>query len=978
MGPRVEFRLLGPVEAWCGGRRVELGQPRLRCVAAVLLTEANRAVPAGTLVERVWGEQPPASARSAMYSCLTRIRLVLGRLDPDGEQVRLTRRGGGYLMSVDPDTVDLHRFDRLSAQARNTDDADRAAAIWATALELWRGDPYQDLAGEWLDHMRGTLHRRWLAAVLDRNDVELTRGRHAELLAELTGLCQRQPLDERLAGQFMLAAYRCGRQAEALGHYQTVRRRLVDELGVDPGAELSTLYEGILRNDAALAVSRDPVATNRGTATPPQVPQQLPAPPQMFIGRAQELAALDRVLNASTVVISAVYGMAGIGKTALAVHAAHRLADRYPDGQLFIDLHGHTPGAEPLEPADALDHLLRAVGVPGTQTPASLDERAALYRTRLAGHRMLVLLDNAADETQVAPLLPGAPGCLVLVTSRRRLAGLDHTDTLSLDMLPVADAATLFVRTAGEDRLHGQPPELVAELAELCGRLPLAIRIAAARLRSHPAWTPSHLVGRLRDQRHRLIELEAGHRSITATLDLSYQHLSLDQRRAYQLLGLHPGPDVDAYATAALLDSTVIHASRMLDQLLDANLLLEPTANRYRFHDLTRAHAAETATRDLTEPAARTALVRLLDYYRHITSLAMDSAYPFEHERRPQAPPAGAAAPDLPGPAAALAWLDTELPNLLSAAAYAADHAMPAHVLHLSAALHRHLRSRSRYRDAEILHHRALATARATGAQAAQLDTLISLGRIQCRQGKYEQATDHFREALRLAGAADLRVGELNALCSLADIDRRQGRYELAIDHFGQALRIARAIDHRQGEMDGLIGLGRMYWLRGGYELAIDHFGQALRIARTIGHRQGEMSALTGLGVVHRRQGRYGPATDHYQHLLDLARETGDRNWQFEALQGLGRLHHAVGDPDAAVAHHERALKLATELGHPADQARAHDGLAHAHRALNQDGQARTHWQLALDILTDLGVDQTDEKETTAAAIRVHLDLNRG
>ncbi len=269
------------------------------------------------------------------------------------------------------------------------------------------------------------------------------------------------------------------------------------------------------------------------------------------------MAALDQVHDASTVVISAIDGMAGIGKTALAVHLAHRIADRYPHGQLFIDLHGHTPGMAPREPAEALDHLLRALGVPGPQIPADLDDRAALYRTRLADQKILILLDDAATETQVAPLLPGSPGCLVLITSRRRLAGLDPTHTLSLDTLPAPDAASLFVQTAGEGRLSDEPPDLVAELVELCGRLPLAIRIAAARLRSHPAWSLPHLVQRLQDRQHRLSELEAGQRSVTATLDLSYQHLSPDLQRTYRLLGLHPGPDIDMYATAALLDSTL-------------------------------------------------------------------------------------------------------------------------------------------------------------------------------------------------------------------------------------------------------------------------------------------------------------------------------------------------------------------------------------------------------------------------------------
>jgi tetratricopeptide (TPR) repeat protein len=733
----------------------------------------------------------------------------------------------------------------------------------------------------------------------------------------------------------------------------------------------------------------------------------------MFIGRTREVAALEQRQTASTVVISAIDGMAGVGKTALAVHAAHRVAGRYPDGQLFIDLHGYTQGMQPIGPAEALDHALRALGIPGGQIPTSLDERAALYRTRLADQQMLVVLDNAASEAQVQPLLPGAAGCLVLVTSRRRLAGLDRTRTLSLDTLPVPDAVTLFTRTVGEGRLADAPSGLSAEVVELCGRLPLAIRIAAARLRSHPTWDLSHLAARLRDQQHRLGELAAGQRSITAALDLSYQHLSVDQQHTYRLLGLHPGPDIDPYATAALLDSTLGHASRMLDQLLDAHLLQEWTPDRYRFHDLTRAHALHTATGDQAEPAGHPAVTRLLDHYRHTAALAMDAAYPYERKHRPQIAPAHTPAPDLPGPGPALGWLDTELPNLLAAAGYATEHGRPQLVLDLSSILHRHLRSRSRYHDAETLHHQALATARANGHDVDEVTALTGLGHIHWRQGQYAQAADHYQQALqttrvighhlaelealtglghthrmqgRHAQAADHlgqalqiaraiahQAGEVTALTGLGHIHRMQGRHAQATDHYQQALQIARATDHQAGELTALTSLGHIHRMQGQYVQATDHYQQALRMARVIGHRISEMAALTGLGRINRGQGRYGQAAAHYQQLLDLAQAGGDRNLEFEARQGLGRLRHATDNPKAAIADHDQALALAGELGQPADQARAHDGLAHAYHALNQHAQARKHWQHALTILTELGLDHTDDEEATVSAIRAHL-----
>lgn len=706
------------------------------------------------------------------------------------------------------------------------------------------------------------------------------------------------------------------------------------------------------------------------TEPAPVVPRQLPAPAPMFTGRAPELSVLDEISDMSTVVITAIDGMAGIGKTALAVYAAHRIADRYPSGHLFVDLHGHTPGTQPLAPAQALDYLLRALGVPGAEIPAGQDERAALYRTRLAEQRMLILLDNAAGETQVAPLLPGSPGCLVLITSRRRLTGLDHTTTLSLDTLPIPDAVTLLTQTTSTRQLLGQPPSLLIELVELCGRLPLAIRIAAARLRAHSAWTLPHLVERLRDQRARLDELAAGHRSVTAALDLSYQHLSPDQQHTYRLLGLHPGPDIDVYATAALLDSTSTRAGRLLDQLLDAHLLQEPAAGRFQFHDLTRDHAA---TCGHTEPAASAALSRLLDYYRHRAALAMDAVYPYERARRPQVPATHTPGPDLSEQAAALSWLDTELPNLLAAARYATDHGDTELVMHLSAVLHRHFRSRSRCHDAETLHEQALDAASVAGDQTGQLDVLNSLAVIYWQQGKYEQAADHYRQALQLARAGDHRANEVAALTGLGDINWLRGRHEQATEHYEDALRIARTSGDRLAELRARTGLGHIYRQQERHAPAIDHFEQILRIARTIGHRPAELTALVGLGHIHRQHGQFSQAVDRYQQLLDLAHDSGDRNFEFEAWQAMGRLRHATGDLDSAIALHDRALRRAGELNQPADQARAHDGLAHAHHTRGHHEQARDHWQHALNILTRAGIDHTEEKETTATAIRTHL-----
>jgi tetratricopeptide (TPR) repeat protein/DNA-binding SARP family transcriptional activator len=1031
---RVEFRLLGPVEVWIGGRRLDAGQPRQRAVLAALLVDAGRMVPIDTLIDRVWGEEIPDQARVTLRAHLSRIRRLLEQADECGAPgASLSRVPGGYLLRVDSDQIDLHRFRRLAG-------TDSPVESLLAALALWQGQPLAGLEGEWAGRMRELWSRERVDAAVRWARAELAQANPGPVLTGLAELAADNPLVGPLTEVLMLALHAAGRTSEALELYARTRAQLAEQLGTDPGPDLQALHLSLLRGELAATPTAGPS---------PSVPRQLPGPPQLFTGRQMELAELNKIHDASTVVITAIDGMAGVGKTALAVQAAHQMVDRYPDGQLFIDLHGYTEGVAPVEPGEALDSLLRSLGVPGERIPADVDQRAGLYRSRLAERRMVIVLDNATTEAQVRPLLPGAPGCVVLVTSRRRLAGLDHTHALSLDTLPLPDAVALLRHSVGDHRLAGQPPELSAELVELCGRLPLAIRIAAARLRSHPAWDLGHLVRRLRDQQHRLVELQAGQRSVTAALDLSYQDLDANQQRTYRLLGLHTGADIDAYAAAALLDATLLDASRLLEQLLDAHLLQEPIPGRYRFHDLTRAHAAQ----HVAGPETQQPMDRLLDYYRHTAVVAMDAAYPYERGRRPQVPPARTPRPDLSDPLVALDWLDNEMPNLLAAASYAAEHNQPAHLLHLSSILHRHLRTRGPYHDAETLHQQALTTARATGDHAAEMEALTGLGHMHRLQGRYEQATDHYQQALQLARANDHQAAELQALNGVGVVHQMQGRLEQATEHFEQALRLARAIGDRTAELDALVGLcqihvtqnryeqgGSLYqetallaraaghqaaelyslsglaWVhlrQGRYEQAIDYYQQALRPARATGNRTGELQALTGLGWVHRVQGRfeqatdvyrqalqlaratghreaeqnalaglgdidrvqgrYDQATEHYQRLLDLSHQSGNRNWQFEAKLGLGRVHHATGHPDLAVDEHDQALALATELAQPEDEIRAHDGLAHAHDALQQTEHARAHWQRALEMLTQLGLEHTEDEETTVAAIRAHL-----
>ncbi|MFC5825943.1 ATP-binding protein [Nonomuraea insulae] len=769
-------------------------------------------------------------------------------------------------------------------------------------------------------------------------------------------------------------------------------RLLGEALGLD-AAELSIL---------TAAASGIPQSSRPARAAPRQLPADV-----AFVGRAAELALLDEAGGATTVLITAIDGMAGVGKTALAVHAAHLLAARFPDGDLFVDLHGYTQSMTPADPADTLARVLGLLGVPGESIPQHVDDRAALYRTLLAERRMLLVLDNAADEAQVEPLLPGAGGCLVLITSRRRLVGLDDVRTVSLDVLPVTDAIALFSDTAGPERVAGVPREALAETVRRCGLLPLAIRLAAARLKAHAAWSVSHLLERLEEHQSLLSELHAGQRSVTAALDLSYRELTVAERRAYRLLGLHVGLDIAAEAAAALLDTTREQAVRLLDRLLEAHLLQEPAVGRYRLHDLIHAHAAAMAAEEEPESDRRAALTRLLDHYGQAASAAMDRLYPYDADMRPHLPADTVSMPDVPS---ATAWLDAELANLLALAQHAAEHGFPAHIRHLSGTLHRCLRTRGRYAEAEALHLRALSAAvdppgemeallglgeircvmsryetavedtmraldiaRSVGHRAGELRALHGAGALYAYQGQFAPAVEAFTESLGIAREIGHRTGELDALIDAGQVHRLMDHHEAAADHLTQALELARTIGHRTCESRALQGLGHSHLKLGRHRQAEDCFSQALSLARTTGHRLGELTNLNGLGHVYRSQGLREKALDCYQQALDLAREIGNRNWQFEAVHGSGRLQHDSGRSGEALESHREALDLALGLDQASDQARAHDGLAHAHAALGHHDAARHHWTQALDIMAALGVDRTEERGADAESIRTHL-----
>ncbi|WP_188316799.1 AfsR/SARP family transcriptional regulator, partial [Solihabitans fulvus] len=658
----MEFRILGPIEAWGAGGQARLSGARQLALLTALLLHANRVVSVEQLGEAIWGEKPPANASKALQTYVFRLRRALAVVEPGaGKHLTFT---SGYQLRVEPGELDLEVFRDHVRRGRTAVSAGRSEAAgeeFGSALKLWRGQALTGVSGPYFGPQAARLEEERLIAAEERVDADLAVGRDAELVAELQCLATEHPVRERLHGHLMLALYRAGRQADAVQTFHDLQDRLADELGIDPGGEIAELYQQILRGDPDLAVVRP--------AGMPAARNDLPGDVLDFTGRDAEmtrlLAALSGDGDGSTVVIEAIDGMAGVGKTTLAVHAAHRLANQYPDAQLFIDLHGHTTEHEATDPFTALHVLLRALDVPGDQIPHELDQRAARWRAELAERKALVVLDNAASAAQVRPLLPGATGCLALITSRRRLADLDAAQTLSLDLLPLQDAIALFSHVVGHDRAAAEP-EAVEIVVDLCGYLPLAIRIAAARLRARSVWTVGHLADRLGQGRRALTELATGDRSVAAAFTLSYQHLSGSQQRLFRLLGLHPGPSFDAYAAAALAAIDPGDAEILLEALVDVHLLQQPTSGRYQFHDLLRQHARSTADTAESEMEQSRALHRLVEFYLH-------TAHNADRLLNPHRPPIQLDSPRLDhirplrDHTAALAWFDTEYPCLLAA-----------------------------------------------------------------------------------------------------------------------------------------------------------------------------------------------------------------------------------------------------------------------------------------------------------------------
>ena len=918
----MRFEILGPMRISDGDEPRPVTGMRQRVLLGALLSHANQPMPAEQLAEFVWDGAPPDRAVPTLRTYVARLRQSLG----PRVAARVLTRDLGYLVEVAPDEVDALAFEALCQEAASLVHAGEwgaAAAASTKALALWRGTALADVPGQVLrDVWLPRLDQQRVQVMEWQAEAELHLGRHEQLIPRLRSLTDQYPLRERFHAQLMLALARAGRQAEALTAYQQARRVLVDDLGIEPGPELRTLHERILDGKLDSATSQSVAA--REPAPVRAVPRQLPVAVRHFTGRQVEVDTLTQLLDEAgtsggTVVISAIDGMAGIGKTALAVHVAHRLSEKFPDGQLFLDLHGYTQGQQPRTADEALTWLLRVLGVPPERIPRDSEQAAALYRQRLADTRTLIVLDNAATEAQVRPLLPGTGSCLVLVTSRRRLRALDDAHSLSLDLLSPSNAVALLHAVAGPDRIPAEDPRL-DEVAGLCGYLPLALRIAAALLRHRPAWPLEYLAGQLRDQQQRVTALSDGERELAAVFDLSYMSLDTPHQRLWRRIGLVPGSGLDAYAAAALTEIDPASAARLLEDLVDHNLLTGYAPGRYRLHDLLRAHARSLAE---TDPAAEreAAVDRLLHYYAHT---AQSASVPIARNPRP-APncPAPAHSPVLTGSEAARDWLHTEHPNLEAAFTHARANGFDEQATALAAGLAEILQTDGPFTHALEIHRTAAETAERLGHSAAHANALTDLGRVQQVTGDYPGAGDAVARALEIYRELDNRLGEAGALTDLGRVRYLTGDFSGAGDALTRALEIYRALEHRLGEANALNGLGRVRYLAGDYPEADDSYTRALDIYRTLDNRHGEAGVLTDLGRVRYLAGDYSGAGDSYIRALEIYRALGNRHGEAGALTDLGRVRYMTGDYPGADDVVSRAVELYRALGHQLGEANA-------------------------------------------------------
>jgi DNA-binding SARP family transcriptional activator/tetratricopeptide (TPR) repeat protein len=943
--------VLGPVQI--GQDRdmmTPVAQQLVRVLLAVLVLAAGRVVSVAALVDALWGEDPSRERERNLQTRVYALRRLLDEAEPGHGAARVIRVADGYRLELASGAVDVHHFESLASQARATarsGDAVRAAALFRQALALWRGPALADVA-PWCTRLAGEavrLEEQRNRTVEDRLECDLAGGHHGEVLGELSQLTAEFPLRERLAGLLMVALWRCGRRGEALAAFDRTRHTLADKLGIDPGPELRDLHARLLADDPSLAW---PAPGATAPATP--VPRQLPAGAGHFAGRDAELKALDQLLDSpgqrgEAVVVTAVRGMAGVGKTALAVHWARTVIDRFPDGQLYANLRGFDPDGAPVTPDEVTCWFLGALGVPGPAIPAQPEARSGLYRSMLADRRVLLVLDNAKDAAQVRPLLAGGPGCLALVTSRSSMGGLATSNgarIVCLDQLAPDDATRMLAARLGTERT-GSEPDAVAELIRLCAGLPLALAIVAARAAERPDLSLAALAAgfETRDGRgsaistarpaapdQRLDGLDNGDEltSIRGVFSWSLRHVSGPAARMFRLLGVHCGPDISLPAAASLAGLPVAAARHALAELSRASLVTEDARGRFSCHDLLSAYAAEQARELDGEADVEAAQQRLVDHYLRTAYAAAASVYPARTRIELPASRDDVTPERLDTYQDVVLWFQAEQKSLMAAVSLAGDRrsgtrgtstvdsatrSLDTHCWQLAwscAAMMMRLGQWAETADAVRI---GLASAKRLGDPLGQALMHYDLGCAYCRTGEFVEANVNLRRALEIAIAS----GD-QAIAGLA--------------HHGLVMLL-----DRQGQ----------------FAEALPHAQEAFRLRGAAGDRATVAYAENTVGWICAQLGHHAEALQHCTRALDLHRESGSRSGMADTLDSIAFAYQGLGDHEQAIAHYQRSAAAFQEIGDPRGEAASLTGLGDAQCAIGQPDDARRNWERALSIV---------------------------
>jgi DNA-binding SARP family transcriptional activator/tetratricopeptide (TPR) repeat protein len=903
----VDLRLLGPVEVWAPDGPIDLGPPRQRSVLAALACDSGRVVRAEVLIDRVWGDRPPDQARATLHSYLARLRKILEAAGG----ARLVRRSGGYLLDGHPELVDLYRFRSLVDRAER--DRGARAELLSRALELWHGVPLAGLPSPWAAEMRAALHTQYQQAALAWAETELERGNAGRTVGRLTDLLAADPYAEPVAAMLMRVRYSLGRTADALSLYTTVKDRLADELGADPARELREAHQLILRGETT-------------TPAPVRGPALLPPDAYGFVGRERELSRLDEALQRTARqptagALSVVTGPPGVGKTSLAVHWAHRVRDRFPDGQLYLDLRGVGPARSAVTPGQAVRRFLDALGVTSRRIPSDVDAQLDLYRSEMAGRRILVVLDNARDVAQVRPLLPGGAGTAAVVTSRNLLTSLVATGGARAVHLDVFsdDEGRRFLRRRIDDGRAEAEPQAVDRITALCGRLPLALAMVAARATQRPAFSLAALTDDLTRPGGRL-DLPGGYddegSDLRSVFARSYEALAPGAARLFMLLGAWGEPEVTLATAASLAGAPMAESRRTLAWLVDGHLLTERAAGRYVLHDLLLEYAGELAPAfDDVAPAVR----RGFDHLLH-TAHAADLALVAHGDLEPLGPPGpGTVVEPIGTMEEAFDWFGRELTQLVGAVTRAGrTPGFESYVPRLADTMTTFLYRRGYWPEQVAVQEAAVLAAGKLGDRVGAARAHHAIGNALTTPGRHDEADEHLQRAVELFAEAGDVDGEARAHRHLAWLNETRHRYADALHHSRRALALAAAAGLEHAEAEALNSVGWFCTLLDRHDEAAEYCRRSLAMHRRRGNRAGEANALDSIGYVCHRQGRYDEATRHYERAVELFREVGSRTDEAEALDHLGDAYAALGDADRARAAWTEALSILEPQGYAA------------------------------------------------------------